>query len=179
MHLDIGQKVSYPSQGVCMVEDIENKKIGDQSISVYLLRVLSDQSIIFVPVANAENVGIRPISSSIQCKKLIARLSADFELVSGDWKSRSKQFGEQLRSGDVFEAADVLKKLTFLSREKKLSFREQTLLDKSKFLIVSEITNANSADEVSLIMQIDKLVDAACNKHAELQPTVMVATAVH
>lgn len=179
MHLDIGQKVSYPSQGVCMVEDIEDKKIGEHQMSVYLLRVLSDNSIIFVPTVNAENVGIRPISSSIQCKKLIARLSADFECVSCDWKSRSKQFGEQLRSGDVFEAADVLKKLTFLAREKKLSFREQTLLDKSKFLIVSEITNANEADEESLIMQIEKLVDSACNKHTKSQPKVMMAAAVH
>jgi CarD family transcriptional regulator len=179
MQLDIGQKVCYPSQGVCMVEDIEDKTIGGEVMSCYLLRVLSDNSTILVPAANAENVGIRPIISSIQCKKLISRLSADFEPVSGEWKTRSKQFGEQLRSGDVFEAADVLKKLTFLSREKKLSFREQTLLDKSKFLIISEITNANAADEEILSAEIDRLIENACRKHAVTQPSVMTAAAVH
>ncbi|MCV5233236.1 hypothetical protein OFO11_35230, partial [Escherichia coli] len=72
---------------------------------------------------------------------------------------------KKLQTGDVFEAADVLKKLTFLSREKKLSFREQTMLDKSRFLIISEVTNAGVADEEALRAEIDRLVDIACKKH--------------
>ena len=159
-----------------MVEEIQKKTIGSASIQFYSLRVLSDNSIIFVPMANAESVGIRPIISSLQCKKLITRLSADFEPISGDWKTRSKEFMGQLQSGDVFMAADVLKKLTFLSHEKKLSFREQNLLEKSKFLIVSEITNADVADEDALRSEIERLVDSACKKHLRAQPKVMVAT---
>ena len=178
MELSIGQKVSYPSQGVCLVEQIAKRTIGETSIRFYSLRVLSDNSIIFVPMDNAENVGIRPIISPIQCTSLISKLSADFEVVSGDWKTRSRVFTEQLQSGDVFEAADVLKKLTFLSHEKKLSFREQTLLEKSKFLIVSEIINSNSTDEETLREEIDRLVEIACRKHLRLQPRVMTA-AVH
>jgi len=178
MELSIGQKVAYPSQGVCLVEQIEKKTIGQISMSFYSLRVLSDNSIILVPTANAENVGIRPIISPIQCTALIEKLSTDFEAVSGDWKTRSRGFTEQLQSGDVFQAADVLKKLTFLSHEKKLSFREQTLLDKSKFLIVSEIINSNSADESALKDEIDRLVEIACRKHLRSQPTV-VAVSVH
>ncbi|NOT46156.1 MAG: CarD family transcriptional regulator [Acidobacteria bacterium] len=178
MELLKGQKVAYPSQGVCMVENIESKRIGENSISFYALRVLNDNSIILVPMANAESVGIRPIISSIQCKKLIKQLSADFEAVSTDWKTRSRGFAEQLQSGDVFEAADVLKKLTFLGHEKKLSFREQTLLEKAKFLIVSEITNADRADETKLRSEIELLVESACEKHILTQPKVMSA-AVH
>jgi len=178
MELEKGQKVAYPSQGVCMVENIESKKIGDNSIDFYSLRVLSDNSIIMVPTMNAETVGIRPIISTIQCKQLISRLSTDFEPVSCDWKTRSRSFTEQLQSGDVFEAADVLKKLTFLSHEKKLSFREQTLLEKAKFLIISEITNADSADEGKLRAEIDMLVETACKKHFRLHPKVLSA-AVH
>jgi CarD family transcriptional regulator len=178
MELVKGQKVAYPSQGVCMVENIESRNIGEKSIDFYALRVLNDNSIIMVPTENAANVGIRPVISSIQCKTLIAKLSADFEPVSCDWKTRSRHFTEQLQSGDVFEAADVLKKLTFLSHEKKLSFREQTLLEKAKFLIVSEITNAETADEENLRAEIDLLIEAACRKHLRLQPKVMSA-AVH
>lgn len=178
MELSIGQKVAYPSQGVCLVEGIRNKTIGNTSINFYSLRVLSDNSVIFVPTANAESVGIRPIISPIQCDALIARLSADFEPVSCDWKTRSREFTDQLQSGDIFAAADVLKKLTFLSREKKLSFREQTLLEKSKFLIVSEIINLNSADEEALREEVDRLVEIACSKHARSQPRVM-SVAVH
>jgi len=178
MELLIGQKVAYPSRGVCMVEEIENKRIGESSMDYYFLRVLSDNSVIFVPTANAESVGIRPIISSIQCKRLIDRLSAEFEAVSCDWKTRSRHFTEQLQSGDVFEAADVLKKLTFLGHEKKLSFREQTLLEKARFLIISEITNADSADEDQLTAEIEILIESACKKHLLMQPRVMSA-AVH
>lgn len=176
MELSIGQKVAYPSQGICLVEQIEKKTIGERAMKFYSLRVLSDNSIILVPTDNAANVGIRPIISPIQCKALIERLSTDFEPVSCDWKTRSREFTDQLQSGDVFEAADVLKKLTFLSHEKKLSFREQTLLDKSKYLIVSEITNSNAAEEEALRAEIDELVEVACRKHLRSQPRVMIAT---
>lgn len=175
MKLCIGQKVAYPNQGVCTVEDIDKKEFGDCILSYYLLRVLSDNSTIIVPKDNAEAVGIRPIISSIQCKKLIRKLSTDFDLISNDWKSRSREFQDKLRSGDVFEAADVLKKLTFLSFEKKLSFREQTLLEKAKFLIISEVTNADAADEAALSDEIDKLVAVACRKHMAVQPSIMAA----
>src|SRR5215213_4184060 len=178
MELTIGQKVTYPSQGVCMVDKIESKTIGNTLHQFYALRVLSDNSTIFVPMANADSVGLRPICTSIQCQELIKRLSTDFEPVSGDWKTRSREFTEKLVSGDVFEAADVLKKLTYLSHEKKLSFREQTLMEKAKFLIVSEITNAETADEERLRNEIDLLVESACKKHLRSQPRVMSA-AVH
>jgi len=179
MELSIGQKVAYPSQGVCLVEQIEKKTIGQTSINFYSLRVLSDNSIILVPMANAESVGIRPIISPIQCTALIEKLSTDFAAVSGDWKTRSREFTEKLVSGDVFEAADVLKKLTYLSHEKKLSFREQTLMEKAKFLIVSEITNADAADEAKLRAEVDLLVDVACKQHAILHPPELAAAAVH
>lgn len=176
MELNIGQKVAYPGQGVCVVETLQHKTIGDCSIVFYSLRVLNDNSTILVPTANAENVGIRPLISQIQCKKLIERLSADFQFISSDWKTRSRQFTEQLHSGDVFEAADVLKKLTFLSREKKLSFREQSLLEKAKFLIISEITNADGVAEEKICRDIEQLVKCACDKHESIQPSVMSAT---
>ncbi len=178
MELVKGQKVAYPSQGICMVEGVESKFIGERSIEFYSLRVLNDNSVIMVPTENAETVGVRPVISSIQCKRLIAELSADFDEISNDWKTRSRGFTEQLQSGDVFKAADVLKKLTFLSHEKKLSFREQTLLDKAKFLIISELTNARSADEEELLSEISSLIESACQKHLRSQPRVMSA-AIH
>jgi len=176
MELIIGQKVAYPNQGVCMVEDIEKKKIGENIMSFYLLKVLSDNSTIFVPTNNVDNVGLRPIITSKQFKELVDDLAKDFDEVSSDWKVRAREFTEKLQSGDVFEAADVLKKLTFLSHEKKLSFREQSLLEKAKFLIVSEVTNAGLADESKIEGKIDELIQNACTKHHVTQPSVMSAT---
>lgn len=173
MNLSIGQKVCYPNQGVCVVEDLDNKKIGGSLKSFYLLRILRDNSTIFVPTENAESVGIRPIISSKEYKNLVSDLSEDFGMVSPDWKTRSREYGELLQTGCVFKAAEVLKKLTYLSREKKLSLREQTLLEKAKFLIVSEVTNAGLAAENKIETKINALVEDACVKHHIVQPFVM------
>ena len=175
MELTVGQKVAYPNQGVCMVEDIENKKIGGNSMRFYALRVLSDNSTILVPIANVDNVGLRPIITEKQFENLVDNLEMDFDEVSSDWKVRSREFNEKLQSGDVFEAADVLKKLTYLSIEKKLSFREQSLLEKAKFLIVSEVTNAGLARESKFNDRIDKLIENACGKHGDAHPTTLAA----
>lgn len=165
MDFTVGQKVAYPNQGVCLVEDIEAKKFGDRFVECYLLRVVADNSAIFVPTKNAGNVGVRPVITPKQYKLLINDLAADFGEVSHDWKTRSREYAEKLQSGDVFAAVDVFKKLTFLSLDKKLSFREQTLLEKAKFLIVSEITNAGLAPETVIENKINKLVENACRKH--------------
>ncbi len=167
MELSVGQKVSYPNQGVCMVEDIEKKQVAGNQMKFYSLRVLSDNSTIFVPTANAEAVGLRPIIGSKQCKNLLGYLAEDFDKVSSDWKVRSREFNDKLQSGDIFEAADVLKKLTYLSTEKKLSFREQSLLEKAKFLIVSELRNAENGNEKKIEKKVDKLIEAAVGHHAE------------
>jgi CarD family transcriptional regulator len=142
----------------------------------YTLRLLSDNSTIFVPTANAENVGIRPIISLAKARKLVKSLAEDFEEISCDWKHRSREFAEKLHSGDIFQAADVLKKLTFLSHEKKLSFREQTMLEKAKFLIVSEVMSADARANGRMEDQITNLVESACKKH---RGTAIATAAAH
>lgn len=176
MELSIGQKVAYPTQGVCVVEEIGRRNGCNDSHKYYFLRVLSDNSIIFVPTENAETVGIRPVISSRQYRKLIEFLGADFGEVSSDWKIRSREFGLKLQSGDVFQVADVLKKLTFLSHEKKLSFREQSYLEKARFLIVSEVINGELASEKNFESRLDELIEKACAKHLSTQPQVLSAT---
>jgi CarD family transcriptional regulator len=176
MELSIGQKVAYPTQGVCVVEDIKRRDGCGDSTNYYFLRVLSDNSIIFVPTENAETVGIRPVISPKQYRKLVDFLAGDFGEVSADWKIRSREFGLKLQSGDLFQIAEVLKKLTFLSHEKKLSFREQTYLEKARFLIVSEVTNGGLASEKNFESKLDGLIERACSEHLKTQPRILAAT---
>jgi CarD family transcriptional regulator len=175
VHLTVGQKVSYPNQGVCLVEEVQERTCGGKCISGYSLRVLGDNSRIFVPEDNAASVGIRPLISSSLCRKLMSKLGADFEPVVEDWKTRSRDFTEKLRTGDVFKAADVLKMLTFLSHEKKLSFREQTLLDKARFLIVSELSNACRRPQRSVEAEVVSVVEKACSEHGFSEAQAMSA----
>jgi len=165
MKLEVGQKVSYPGQGVCCVEARSERSVAGGSICGFDLRVLNDNSSIFVPEPNIDSVGLRPVLTQKECKRLMTRLAEDFEAASNDWKSRSRDFMQKLQTGNIYDAMDVLKKLTYLSRVKRLSFREQTLLEKAKFLIVSEITYSAAPDKDLTEGDVLARIERACAKH--------------
>src|SRR5688572_30642391 len=111
MTFRIGQKVSYPNHGVCKIEMITKKESGARPAEYYSLRVLANNSVIHVPTGNAESIGVRPVINSLQCRQLMEFLAEDFDEPVGDWKNRTREFGVKFQTGDIFEAADVLKKL--------------------------------------------------------------------
>jgi CarD family transcriptional regulator len=178
MNFKIGQKVSYPNHGVCKIEFIESKKVDGTPVEFYSLRVLANGSHILIPKRNAETVRLRPMIRPAQCETLLKRLGADFEECSPDWKTRSRDFHMQLTTGDLFETADVLKKLTFLARIKKLSFREQSMLDKAKFLVVSELAAVCSKDDCEMETKVDQMLEFAFLAH-DLAQIETVSTAEH
>jgi len=178
MNFKVGQKVSYPNHGVCLIENIESKNINETLTEFYALRVLANNSAIFVPKANAQAIGVRPVIDDAQCELLLEILAENFDDFADDWKIRIREFNTKLQTGCVFEAADVLKKLTFLTRLKLLSFREQKLLEKTKFLVVSELAIVCSETEVEIEGRVDRLLACACEKH-HLDLTEIVSTVVH
>ena len=178
MHFRIGQKVSYPNHGVCKIESIEKKGIQEKTEEFYSLRVLANNSVIYVPLANAAAIGVRPVINALQCKNLIDFLTKDFEDPSEDWKIRTRDFSLKLQTGDIFETADVLKKLAFLARAKKLSFREQRIFEKAKFLVVSELAIVCSQAECQIEAKVDEWLGCACANH-ELEKVEIVSAADH
>jgi CarD family transcriptional regulator len=178
MGFRIGQKVSYPNHGVCKIEKITKKEGSEQSSDFYLLRVLANSSVIHVPTANAESVGVRPIINALQCRQLMEFLATDFDDPCGDWKVRTREFSLKLQTGDIFETADTLKKLTFLARAKKLSFREQRMFEKAKFLVVSELAIVCSQGECQIEAKVEELLGSACENH-KLEKVELVSAAAH
>lgn len=165
MGFRIGQRVSYPNHGVCAVEGISSKQVSDRQLEFYSLRVLSNNSLIFVPKDNTRSIGVRPVITSVDCKKVLEVLAQNFEDTSGDWKVRIKDFSHRLQSGCIFEATDVLKQLSYLSTIKSLSFREQRFLERAKFLVVSELAVVCSKSECDIEQQVDDLLSKALKKH--------------
>jgi CarD family transcriptional regulator len=165
MNIRVGQKVAYPNHGVCKVEAIQNKQDGAKTEEFYSLRVLSNNSSILVPKHKAETIGIRPVIKPIQCEVLMKFLAEDFDNPAGDWKARSREFAAKFQTGDIFAVADVLKKLTYLMQSKSLSFREQRMIEKAKFLVVSELAIVCSQPECSVEEKVDKSLACACTQH--------------
>ena len=176
MDFKIGQKVAYPNHGVCAIEGVDSKQVSGSLVEFYTLRILANNSVIFVPRANARSVGIRPIIDSSQCGELMKILAADFVEVSNDWKIRVRDYTAKIQTGNLFEVTEVLKQLTFLTYSKQLSFREQRLLEKAKFLVVSELALVCSQPECDIEKKVDALLIESCQKHiAERVQTAAVA----
>jgi CarD family transcriptional regulator len=167
MNIRVGQKVAYPNHGVCKVEAINgrNEESGVEDEVFYSLRVLATNSSILVPKGKAETIGIRPVIKPAECATLVKFLATDFDAPDPDWKVRARDFAAQLQTGDIFAVADVLKKLTHLARSKPLSFREQRMIEKAKFLVVSELAIVCSQSECSMEEKVDAALAAACETH--------------
>src|SRR3712207_657437 len=121
----VGQKVVYPNHGIGTIEQIEQKQIGATCLPFYTLRLAATNSVVLVPVANANEVGLRSPITSAECELLLKNLADDFTSPPNDWKDRFKDFSEKMRTGDIFEVADVLKNLTYLSQIGRASCRER------------------------------------------------------
>jgi CarD family transcriptional regulator len=161
----VGQKVVYPNHGIGTIEQIEQKQIGSTSLPFYTLRLASNNSIVLVPVANANEVGLRSPISSAECEMLLKNLADDFSSPSPDWKDRFKDFSERMRTGDIFEVADVLKNLTYLSHLKPLSFREQRMLERARYLVISELAAVCRQPECKVEPRVEQALARACTKH--------------
>lgn len=166
MDFRIGQKVSYPNHGVCSIESIDSKQSNAGLVEFYSMRLLSNNSIIFVPRNNAETIGIRPIIKPVQCSAVLNFLTEDFDEVSPDWKIRIRDYSALIQTGDLFKISDVLKKLTFLATQKQLSFREQRLFEKAKFLVVSELATVCSQSQCETEEKVDANLLIAAEKHS-------------
>jgi CarD family transcriptional regulator len=112
-----------------------------------MLRILSSGLKVMVPQANIESVGLRPIIRSTQAGAVLSYLEKGRSDSHHDWKHRFKENSDKMRTGSLMEVAVVLKGLVALSRTKPLSFREKKMLDRAKFLLVSELATVRNTTE--------------------------------
>jgi len=158
----IGQKVIYPNHGVATIEQIESRQFQGNSQEFYLLRLQANNSVVMVPVQNAVTIGIRRLLLQRECRDLMDLLQVLIEPPSArDWKDRFRGFTTAMRSGDIFAIAEVLKILTYLNSVKPLSFREKQMMERARYLIVSEIAVASKKAENNIGPQVDQAIAAA------------------
>jgi CarD family transcriptional regulator len=160
VEFQVGEKVIYPNHGIGVVESIQTRPVDGGKISLYELRILANDSRVWVPQQNADGVGLRPVIRPAEVRKIFNLLGDGTVEQLSNWKGRFKENSDKMRTGSLFEVAIVLKGLTYLSRKKALSFREKRMLERAKFLLVSEIAEAESKARG----QIEEKVDRALEK---------------
>ena len=139
MAFEIGDKVIYPNHGLGIIERIETKTIMGTTCGFYQLR-MANETTVFVPVDNVDGVGLRRAITDDEVDRLFSLLGDGKIDSHQNWKGRFKDNSDRMRTGSIYDVVEVLKSLTFLAKGKSLSFREKRMLDRAKFLVVSEIT---------------------------------------
>jgi CarD family transcriptional regulator len=155
---EIGDKVIYPNHGLGVIERIETKTIMGTTCGFYQLR-MANETTVFVPVDNVDGVGLRRAVSDGEVERLF-HLLGDGKIDSHqNWKGRFKDNSDRMRTGSIYDVVEVLKSLTFLSKSKSLSFREKRMLDRAKFLVVSEISEVLGEKTPMVEEKVDKALE--------------------
>lgn len=159
MTFEVGDKVIYPNHGLGIVERIEEKTILGTTCGFFHLRIVSNDTTVLVPVSNIDGVGLRKAISDEEVERLFVQLSDGKIDNHQNWKGRFKDNSDKMRTGSIYDMADVLKSLTFLSKSKSLSFREKRMLDRAKDLIISEISDVMRQRRDEVEAQVDQALE--------------------
>jgi CarD family transcriptional regulator len=141
-----------------VIERIETKTILGTTCGFYQLR-MANETTVFVPVDNVDGVGLRRAISDEEVVRLF-NLLGDGKIESHqNWKGRFKDNSDRMRTGSIYDVVEVLKSLTFLARSKSLSFREKRMLDRAKFLVVSEISEVIGEKTPAVEDRVEKALE--------------------
>jgi len=153
----IGDLVVYPAQGVGTIESIENKTVGGGECEFYIVRILTNNITLMVPVSNAENVGLRSLISPDKAAELLNRLlETNLEQIhtGQNWNRRFREYSEKLKSRDLGDVVVVLLELLTIGKVKELSFGERRLLEQSISLVTGELSIVLEREEPDMKEQI-------------------------
>src|SRR5215204_2108245 len=165
----VGDKVIYPNHGLGIVERIEEKTILGTTCGFFHLRIVANDTTVLVPVANVDGVGLRKAIDDAEVDRLFTLLGDGKIDNHQNWKGRFKDNSDKMRTGSIYDMADVLKSLTFLAKSKSLSFREKRMLDRAKSLIVSEISEVMRLTALSIEDRVNEALEQCFATKAKVQ----------
>ena len=175
MTFEVGDKVIYPNHGLGIVERIEEKTILGTTCGFYHLRIVANETIVLVPLSNVDGVGLRRAISDEEVERLFGLLGDGKIDNHQNWKGRFKDNSDKMRSGSIYDVADVLKNLTFLAKSKSLSFREKRMLDRAKFLIISEVSEVMRLTANDIEARVDTALERCFSNRARTVARAKVA----
>ena len=154
----VGDKAVYPVHGVAEVVALENRDIGGSSTAVYILKILDTGLKIMIPTVNAGSVGLRDLITAKQVKEVYEILkSRDIPRDTQTWNRRYREYMEKIKTGSVFEIAEVMRDLSVLRQTKDLSFGERKMLETARGLLVKELAIAKGVTEDKITLEVDAM----------------------
>src|ERR1700689_4793946 len=154
----VGDKAVYPAQGVVEVIRIEEKDIAGTRQQFYVLRILDTDRKIMVPITNASAVGLRQVISELEIREIFDILrERTIAFDNQTWNRRYRGFMEKIKTGSIYDVAEVLRDLYRLKTDKQLSFGEPPMLDTARPLRVKELPIARRQTEDQVKSEIEAI----------------------
>lgn len=153
-----GDKAVYPAHGVGEIRAIETREISGSKQTFYIMKILDNGMTIMVPTNNVKSVGLREIIDEDQVDEVYEILSErDIAVDNQTWNRRYREYMDKIKTGSVYEIAEVLRDLSLLKKQKELSFGERKLLDTARTLLVKELAIAQGMKEQDILKKIEKV----------------------
>ena len=153
----VGDKIVYPMHGAGTIDAIEEKDILGEKQAYYIIKMPGEVKVM-VPTAKAEEIGVRNIISKENAGKVFEILEENETEMSNNWNKRYRDNMEKMKSGDIYEVADVVRNLSFKQKEKGLSTGEKKMLNNAKQILVSELVLAEHASQEEVETLIDNKI---------------------
>ena len=155
---NVGDKVVYPMHGAGVIDSIEEKEILGEKQSYYILKMPGEVKVM-VPISTAEQHGIRNVIDKVEAEKVINVLEQNETEMEKNWNKRYRENMDKMKTGNIYEIADVVRNLSFKQKEKGLSTGEKKMLHNAKQILVSELVLAEHATQD----EVEELVDNKIN----------------
>lgn len=153
-----GDVAVYPAHGVGYIESIESKEINGDTLNFYMMKIVENGMVIMIPTSNVESVGLRELIHETEVPEVYKVMK---EKAHGSdnqtWNRRYREYMDKIKTGSIYDVAEVFRDLFQLKLEKDLSFGERKLLDTAQNLLVQELSMAKDVDEKSMMIEIESL----------------------
>ena len=157
-----GDRVVYPHHGAAVIEDLQEREILGERRQYFVIRIAQGDLTLMVPVDNTREVGLRGVVSKREVKKVFDVLREEDETkIPTNWSRRFKTNVEKLRSGDIYQVAEVVRNLSLREKDKGLSAGEKRMLAKARQILVSELTFAVDETEEKAEAMLDEVLQEA------------------
>ncbi|MDE0881580.1 MAG: CarD family transcriptional regulator [Myxococcota bacterium] len=154
----VGDLAVYPAHGVAKVEAIESRELGGQESTFYVLRVLDNNMRVMVPITKSVQVGLRTLVGEDEIEAVYEILrTRELAVDRTTWNRRQREYTEKIRTGSIFEVAEVMRDLCLLRTGKDLSFGERKMLDTAKGLLLKELSVSRNIDPAIIEEEFDEI----------------------
>ena len=154
----VGDLAVYPAHGVGEIQAIESRVVNGERQDFYIMKVLENGMVIMIPTRNVESVGLRNIINKKEIPKVYEVMKSRTDGVPAQtWNRRYRDYMDKIKTGSLYDVAEVYRDLSLLKLTKDLSFGERKLYDTAQVLLVRELSTAKNADEETIISEIESL----------------------